>query len=89
MLLLRLPAWLPSESEAGENGWRAFFQETREGLLYLSRHKVARAVGISLFLIVAIVAVDNVALVFLAEKDLRAGAGGYGLLSSIYGGVWC
>jgi len=40
---------------------------------------------ISLFLIVAIVAMDNVALVFLAENDLRSGAGGYGLLSSIYG----
>lgn len=84
-LLLRLPALLPSESEAGESGWRAFFQETREGLLYLSRHKVARTVGISLFLIVAIVAMDNVALVFLAENSLHAGAGGYGLLSSIHG----
>lgn len=84
-LLLRLPALLPSENETGEHGWRMFFQETREGLFYLSRHKVARAVGISLFLIVAIVAVDNVALVFLAENSLHAGAWGYGLLSSIYG----
>ncbi len=84
-LLLRLPALLPSESEAGERGWRAFFQETQEGLLYLSRHKVARSVGISLFLIVAMVAVDNVALVFLAENSLRSGAGGYGLLASVHG----
>lgn len=85
VLLLRLPALLPSENETNEHGWRTFFQETREGLLYLSRHKVARAVGISLFLVVAIVAVDNVALVFLAENSLHAGAPGYGLLSSIYG----
>jgi MFS family permease len=85
VLLLRLPALLSSESVARERGWQAFFQETREGLLYLSRHKVARTVGISLFLTVAIVAVDNVALVFLAENSLHSGAGGYGLLSSVYG----
>jgi MFS family permease len=84
-LLLHLPALLSSKSEAGERGWRAFFQETGEGLLYLSRHKVARAVGISLFLTVAIVAVDNVALVFLAENSLHSGALGYGLLSSVSG----
>ena len=61
-LLLRLPALLPSGNETDRRGWRGFFQETGQGLLYLSRHKVARAVGISLFLIVAIVAMDNVAL---------------------------
>lgn len=85
VLLLRLPALQPSESEIGDDGRWAFFQETREGLIYLSQHKIARTVGISLFLVVAIVALDNVALVFLAEKDLRSGDGGYGLLSSIYG----
>ncbi len=61
-LLLRLPALLPSGNETDRRGWHGFFQETGQGLLYLSRHKVARAVGISLFLIVAIVAMDNVAL---------------------------
>jgi len=84
-LLLRLPALLPSKSDAGERGWRSFFQETHEGLLYLSQHAVARAVGISLFLIVALVAMDNVALVFLAQTSLRAGDGGYGLLVSVHG----
>jgi MFS family permease len=84
-LLLRLPALAPFERNVGEYGWRAFFQETREGLAYLARHQIARAVGISLFLVVMLVAVDNVALVFLAENDLHSGAGGYGLLSSVYG----
>jgi MFS family permease len=85
LLLLRLPPLLPSEREAGARGWRAFLQETRAGLVYLSRHRVARAVGISLFLVVALVAMDNVALVFLAENSLRSGAQGFGLLSSVYG----
>lgn len=84
-LLVRLPALVPSERKAVERGWRTFFQETREGLSYLSRHQVARAVGTSLFLVVMLVAVDNVALVFLAENSLHSGAGGYGLLSSVYG----
>lgn len=84
-LLLRLPTLLPAESAFGDGGWRAFLRETREGLIYLARHRVARAVGLSLFLIVAIVAVDNVALVFLAENSLKAGAGGFGILSSFYG----
>jgi MFS family permease len=84
-LLLRLPALLPAERGVGAGGWRSFFHETREGLLYLSRHTVARAVGISLFLAVALVAVDNVALVFFAENSLRSGALGFGLLSSVYG----
>ncbi len=41
-LLLRLPALLPSGNETDRRGWRGFFQETGQGLLYLSRHKVAR-----------------------------------------------
>lgn len=82
-LLLRLPALLPSGNETDRRGWHGFFQETGQGLLYLSRHKVARDQPFSYRCDCGNGQCG--ALVFLAENDLRSGAGGYGLLSSIYG----
>jgi MFS family permease len=58
---------------------------TWEGLSYPLGHPVARALVIGLGFGVLFAAVDDVALVFLAREDLRAGAVGYGVLVSVYG----
>ena len=83
LLLYRLPPLppIPHENEAVESLWAT----TKSGLVYLSRHKMARAVVVSLFLVVAFAALDNVALVFLARDVFHTDEAGYGLLSSIYG----
>jgi MFS family permease len=59
--------------------------ETRDGLVYVARHPVARAVVASLLLGVAFVSVDLVALVFLARDALGAGEVGFGVLFAAHG----
>jgi MFS family permease len=83
LLLRRLPALPPSA--ASNDKPMSLIQTTRGGLRYLAQHATARAVSISLFLIVAFGALDNVALVALAQSTLGAGAAGYGVLASAYG----
>jgi MFS family permease len=58
---------------------------TWEGLRYALGHPAARVLVIGLGFGVMFAAVDDVALVFLARDDLRAGALGYGVLVSVYG----
>jgi MFS family permease len=77
-----LPA-LPPEPAATERV--GLLKSTGEGLTYALRHRVARALVIGLGFGVMFAAVDDVALVFLAREDLRAGALGYGILVSVYG----
>jgi MFS family permease len=77
-----LPA-LPPETAGKERV--GLLKGTGEGLTYALHHPVARALVIGLGFGVMFAAVDDVALVFLAREDLRAGALGYGVLVSVYG----
>ncbi len=77
-LLPALPA-VPKESSSG------LLSETRDGLAYVARNPVVRAVVVSLLLGVAFVSVDLVALVFLARDALGAGDVGFGVLSAAHG----
>ena len=83
-LILALPA-LPPVPKDGEAPPRSFLAEARDGLLYVSGHPVARAVVLALLLGVTFLAVDVVALVFLAKDSLDAGDVGYGVLFSAHG----
>src|SRR5829696_1353601 len=81
-----LVAGLPPFAPQGADGQRVgLLKGTWEGLRYALGHPVARALVIGLGFGVLFAAVDDVALVFLAREDLRAGAVGYGVLVSVYG----
>src|SRR5215216_5665768 len=81
-----LVAGLPPFAPHGADGQRVgLLKGTWEGLRYALGHPVARALVIGLGFGVLFAAVDDVALVFLAREDLRAGAVGYGVLVSVYG----
>jgi MFS family permease len=80
-LLTRLPALLPQ----GGSSRPGVCASARAGLAYLSRQATARVVTLGLFLVTLFIALDNVGLIFLAQRSLRAGAPGYGLLLAGYG----
>jgi MFS family permease len=83
LLLQRLPALPPvSASDATATSLLA---ATRSGMIYLGQHATARAVAIGLFLVVVFGALDNVALVALAQDVFNTDARGYGFISSVYG----
>lgn len=82
-LLRRVPPLPPAAKEGDDS--TTLFASTRTGLHYIARHATARAVSIGLFLIVVFGALDNVALVALAQNTLSAGDVGYGVLASVYG----
>jgi MFS family permease len=82
LLLTRVPA-LPADRPA--SGAAGFMRTIVEGLGFVVGHRVARAVVLSLFVGVAFAAVDNVALVFLARRELGAGPTGFGVVSSAFG----
>ena len=85
LLLSRLPAMPPAgEPEAGSRA-RAFLRESWDGLLYVARHRLVRVAILGLFLGVTFLALDGVALVFLARESLGSGETGYGLLASAHG----
>jgi MFS family permease len=81
-LLLRVRA-LPPDRPASDRS--SFLADTKEGLAYLRRHPVARAVVITLFLGVAFAGIDNVALVFLSRDVLGAGPLGFGVVAAAFG----
>ncbi len=81
VLLLGVPRLPPGEDRERE----PFRRELHAGLAFARRHRVARAVVVTLFLGVAFAGVDNVALVFLAREVLGAGSTGYGVVASAFG----
>ncbi|MGZ6545459.1 MAG: MFS transporter [Actinomycetota bacterium] len=81
-LLLRVRPLPPDRSPSERS---SFFADTREGLAYVRRHPVARAVVVTLFLGVAFAGIDNVALVFLSRDVLGAGPLGYGVVAAAFG----
>jgi MFS family permease len=82
LLLTRLPGIPPTRDPEAATG---FWAETTAGLRYVAIHRQIRALVLTLFLVVAFAAVDNVALVFLTNDDLAAGPVGYGLAASAFG----
>ncbi len=81
-LLLRVQP-LPADRSDPERS--SFFADTREGLAYVRRHPVARAVVVTLFLGVAFAGIDNVGLVFLSRDVLGAGPLGFGVVAGAFG----
>jgi MFS family permease len=57
----------------------------RDGIGFVARHAVARAVVVTLFVGVAFAAVDNVALVFLTRDELGGGEAAFGVVTSAFG----
>jgi MFS family permease len=81
-VLLGVPKLPPIRSLSERS---SFLADTHEGLAYVRRHAVARAVVITLFLGVAFAGIDNVALVFLSRDVLGAGALGFGVVAAAFG----
>ena len=82
LLLTRLPALAPARDPTAATG---IWAEAAEGLRYIGTHRQVRVLVLSLFLVVAFAAVDNVALVFLTSDQLAAGPAGYGIAASAFG----
>lgn len=81
-VLLSVPK-LPPHTARSERP--SFLADTRDGLAFVRRHVVARAVVVTLFLGVAFAGVDNVALVFLSRNVLGAGPVGFGVIAGAFG----
>ncbi|HEX6798615.1 MAG TPA: MFS transporter [Ktedonobacterales bacterium] len=84
LLLSRLPPLAPTPDARGPKP-AGIAISLRDGLRYLLRHPIARAVTLALFLVTIFVALDNVGLVFLAERTLAGGPAGFGLALTGYG----
>lgn len=84
-LLSRLPALPPAGEARLGSRTRTLLRESRDGLLYVAHHRLVRAAVLGLFLGVVFLALDGVALVFLARESLGTGETGYGLLASAHG----
>lgn len=81
-LLLRVQRLPPDRSRSARS---SFLADTWEGLVYVRRHAVARAVVVTLFIGVAFAGIDNVALVFLSRDVLGAGPMGFGVIAAAFG----
>lgn len=81
-LLLRVQSLPPDRSRSERSSLLA---DTREGLAYVRRHSVTRAIVVSVFIGVAFAGIDNVALVFLSRDVLGAGPLGFGMVASAFG----
>jgi MFS family permease len=79
--LSRLPRVQPTASSSPEG----FGRSTGTGISFSLRHPVTRAVILGLFFGVAFAAVDDVALVFLARRELHIEAAGYGVIAASFG----
>jgi MFS family permease len=82
LVLVGVPKLPPGRSRSERS---SFLADTREGLAYVRRHPIARAVVVTLFIGVAFAGVDNVALVFLSRDVLGAGPAGFGVVAGAFG----
>lgn len=87
LLLSRLPALPPSRGSDGADGSsaRAFVGDAKAGLTYIWSARAVRALVIGFFAVVALSAVDDVALVFLGRDTLNAGPSAVSLLLAAVG----
>src|SRR6202012_10241 len=81
-LLTRLVPPTPPVEDAEREG---LFAGAASGMRFVWRDKVLRALTGSIFLLVAFIAVDNVALVFLVRETLRGSAFAYGGVEAVFG----
>ena len=81
-LLVGLPRLKAEEPEGEQLG---IFAATREGLTFVRKDPLMRAVIVGLVLGVAAGGLDNVALVFMAQRVFDAGPAGFGLMESAFG----
>ncbi|WP_143268921.1 MFS transporter [Amycolatopsis vastitatis] len=82
LLLSGLPAIAPARDPAAVTG---VWAEAGEGLRHVVANRRMLVLVLSLFLLVAFAAVDNVALVFLTGDVIHAGPAGYGLAAGAFG----
>ncbi|WP_080694164.1 MFS transporter [Salinispora tropica] len=82
LLLTRLPSIAPARDPNETTG---IWADAAAGIRYVATHRRVRVLVLTLFVVVAFAAVDNVALVFLTSDDLDAGPAGYGLAASAFG----
>ncbi|MFJ6662869.1 MFS transporter [Streptomyces sp. NPDC091383] len=82
LLLTGLPALEPARAPAAVTG---VWAEATEGLRYVAADRRVGTLILTLFVIVALAGVDNVALVFLTRDQLAGGPAGYGLAASAFG----
>lgn len=76
---------VPPAAPAAETEHERLLPAARTAARFIAADPVLRAVSVSLALLVAFLAVDNVALVFLARDTLGASAFVYGLIEAIFG----
>jgi MFS family permease len=76
---------LPPTPPAPDTKHEGLFAAAATGARFVWADKVLRTVSVSLCLLVAFIAVDNVALVFLARETLGASAFAYGLIEAVFG----
>jgi MFS family permease len=81
LLLARLPPLRPVEAGSPSGIW----SETISGLRYAAHSPLPRALALGTLMVVSFAAVDNVALVFLVERDLHGSATAYGLTVAAFG----
>ncbi|PZT70873.1 hypothetical protein DN402_06110 [Streptomyces sp. SW4] len=84
LLLTRIPA-LPALRSGEQAGMKGLFSDTAEGLRHVRNNRVARAIVLLLLLGLFFGSLDNLALVFLAERALDTGEFGFGVLSASFG----
>ncbi len=81
LLTRLLPPIRPPEDAEPE----ALIASAATGARFVWHDKVLRALTASIFLLVAFIAVDNVALVFLVRETLGGSAFAYGLIEAVFG----
>jgi MFS family permease len=81
LLTRTLPAIPPPETEEKEG----LLASTAAGARFVWGEPVLRAVAVSMCLLIGFLAVDNVALVFLARETLGASAAAYGAIEVVFG----
>jgi MFS family permease len=81
LLTRALPSTPPQEQDEPEG----LFASAATGARFVWSNAVLRALAISMFLLLAFIAVDNVALVFLVRETLGGSAFAYGLIEAVFG----
>ncbi len=80
LLLVSMPSVRPSRSET-----TSLFGDALEGLRFIRRDRLVRAVGLGFFAVVAFNGIDDVALVLLAKDTLGQGDSAAGVLLAAVG----
>jgi MFS family permease len=76
---------LPATPPPAEAEPESLLASARTGARFVWADKILRALAINMFLLVAFIAVDNVALVFLVRETLGGSALAYGVIEAVFG----